>query len=918
MKNLKLISAFVAIFIYILFLFASLNKSVDLWEFNIDKTQNWDYSVSFDNDKINYLEYSDSEYKYNKITYFDDIYYSSDSKVKIDWNKINLNPWLYYISINELWKEYNISNDKFEVKNLTPWNLFIDVRDNKKYSIYSFDMIFEVSLKWDSENLSTAILYPHTIFRFDTRYNKFLAWADLYRLDTVNRITYINAPVISDDKKINSEFIKEVWYLSDEEWSNFWSKIIKFKDTKKYKEDYEALNKISIWNNLTTNLINKYFSIFYNKEKKEVYYKNLILSEIHSIFTFKWKNIDTKKTSEIKSEMQELKEISNDSYEEMNLIIKHYYKVLTMYNNIELLSTKETFWYLLSSLQNKKYNTDDVSTIINSAYNSFDSWNIDISWLYDSLNKYILNSYFDKNWKVLDNDKKYSDMVWISYTLSEIFKWKTSYINEKDEQLLKSNILLDDTNFSDIFTSYNKINNFLFWVFDSKFKETYTYIYNDLLKSLNPEFEKYYFEEELNSNWLYQVKKSYNKDVFYSLEKAINDNDWIIKFLKSNYFSYKWDLEELKKNISKTSNDFLAVSNYDEYEKENDKSLSEIFTAWVAVYEDEKIDNSISYNNFEKYISQFAWVDFFSHNLKIDKENQKYIVTDLKIFNKNFSFDLYPYDNYLMDNIYINSTKFDWIYYLLLTQKSWDTKSKDIFDQDEKWKYDFSKFFYNTFIKEKKIEETKIYTYEEPEIKFNPSEFKFVKDILLSTETWEFRRIKWNKIKLWLENIFLEKENEGYKIIIQDSEYNDTYDEQNIYKWKFSSNYKFSTNEHYFYDLSIKLNKIKANSEEEKMFLWFPIKVSWNVSIYDFEDTLDKLVNQIYYSDYIFDRVKSKIFDELEITYFNDWDYTSFKYYSTNSTNIEIKISKDWNVVSYKVDGVEKLEKIITYRQFKL
>jgi hypothetical protein len=77
---------------------------------------------------------------------------------------------------------------------------------------------------------------------------------------------------------------------------------------------------------LSENLIKKYSEIFLNKDKKIIYYKNNIIRILGNLINSD--KIEDSKNDFLISNLNDLKNIDEDSYKEIKLIIEYYSSII--------------------------------------------------------------------------------------------------------------------------------------------------------------------------------------------------------------------------------------------------------------------------------------------------------------------------------------------------------------------------------------------------------------------------------------------------------------------------------------------------------------------------------------------------------------------------------------------------------------
>lgn len=907
MKNSKIMAFIIALGVYGVFIFVSLTEEKEFNVLTPEVLDSGNYAVVVQDETISLAPASEeSIYRFHNISYYDDIYYASNQDTEIKNDIISLWEWLFYFSIKELWKTYQIWDSYLNVSNKTPGNFILDTRDPAKYLLYSFDSVLNVEILNSStwEVATSFEMFPHTAFKMNTKHNWALIWADLFRIDIINKISYIHESLLSDSWKINVDFLSSVWYSRDLDAIKFLNFILKRKKSDEEVSDYKKLQDLSIGKPLAISFINKYFSFFYNDEKKKIFYKNLILEEIHDLFAKRPDEFNKKELSDTIEHFKALKSLSLVDYEEMYGVLSYYYKTVVMKNNVDLLPLKESYAYIFASLDSKKYIVDTNLVKINSLYNSYDNNLASDEDLYAGFSSYINGKYYD-NKGLFREWIDHRDLVWLSYSL---------------KNLLKNSILLDNHDFASVFASYLELNNLILVSSENKKTTwaTYVYVYSELIPEFKKNIKLYYFND--SDKDLLDPKRDFDEDIYSKLKKLIVWENRLIWFFESNLSSVTADFNDVKNDIKDINMMYLAIDDYSTYKKEYDESLKEIFDIEVASYWEQELDNSMSYKNFKKYIDQFQNVRFFQYNLTLDEENSRYIVKNMKVWDKLMDFFLYPYKNNLISDIKVWGEDFKWLFYLDLEKEKWDVKYESASDIEEKEKYDFTNYFYLTFVKEKEFSSWwEIYEVKDEWFEYDIAEFKFINDKLLSKATWEFRKVNWNIINLNIENILLEKEGNGYNITIKDSVISYMSETAERFDGYLTSKYEFSNTAHNFVDLSLDLYNIDVRTRDtEPRYLWSTVQLIWKISIYDFDQRISNIFDSFDPFDFIFKRTKSDILEIKEISYNLSSNSFTYKYLSKASDVVHIEINEQWYVTFYQRWNDNKVSDPISYKLFKL
>ena len=914
MKLTKIIAFLIALCIYWFFALISTANEKPIDKFDFDYIEKWEYSVdiSWDWHKISDLN-NDSSYKYSKISFFDEVYHTKNSTVNVNWDELLLNEWIFYISINDIWRKYKINWLSFVLENKSPWNILVDTRNDKKVKIYSFDMLARLSLidtiSWDEA--TSFYLYPHTFFWYKWISNSVAKWADLYRILQLYRLKYVQAP-FSLWWSFNGDFSNSINYTIknrpvDAEWLSFLKFIFNVRDNySELKNDFQELKNIKVWSSLAVKFIQENIDFFRNNDKKVIYLKNRALAQIDWILkVYSWESIqqDFKENNSISWEIWEinndlaleliktLKDLQKESEEwfnEMLKILSYYNYVIVNYNDHSLTNLKQTYNIVLSEFYWTQKDIEQGYLKINTIYSSFDNWEVSVSELYSMLDDYITTRFPRVNGIIAFKPNDIPEVLSLSFSMYNIIDSAVSGNESSDLHIL------EDDNFIEFISLYYELN----WVVvdksakDSKdkLKETYLTNYKNLLEKFDKVIRYYYFEEDLSDNNLLVTKEWINKVLYSKFKDFFSDN------LLSTVVDNKWLLKSNSVWVNELSDKFeeyfLALDDYPTYKNSFISNLPD--PIWVS----SESRFEMSYQKLLSYMSQFENFSLAEKNVEINHNRKVYIVSWARTFWSDISFHLEPFIDHRISKIVIDWQPRPWFYELdIIRQDMLDrtTNGKEVSDEDK-----FSKFFYNKFFADREIkDDAEIFEVEENDIKLSASEFQFVSEKLLSKSRWEFRNINnWNHMTIWIPNISLESNSSWYDIFIKWADIK-IRSEDLLSFWEFDSKYKFTSEDHYFYDISMKLkNRSKAWVSDK--YMWVPLSVDWKIEISEFNDKIKEIWRLFTVIDYVYFKKESEILDDLEVIYYPEWSEMALKYTSKSNKSVIFKAKTPFDIILYR------------------
>jgi len=671
--QIMLVLAFLSLFSwFILYLFFSGN-----WK-KIDKPQNYSYLTWKEtyqkNDKWvfvvekNSVISSDLIYR-QWIDMFSEIYSQkidytfTDKKNTID---IELWNWKYFIDFKNPfkkvvihWNIYDISLDKW-------WTIYVD--NSEKYvKIISFNVKAKINFinRKTKKNNFTSYLYPHKFLGFSVKRLKPNKNIDRSRLSqlAMKRFGYFKNSYADFIKNKELIFIDAEWkkttFLKESEKNNLINIInIYFDKNKKYNLELDNIKKIDVWTVFWIEYIKEYFNLFFNKNKKILYYKTIILDDIVRLFNDKDK--ENKISSRLKENLNKLKQLDKIEHKKIKNILDSYY-LIALNDNLSIINTsKNVYNNLFSKILNIRISNLSLIQI----YDKFNfwGWNIFLE----------LDKYFWKNKKLSLIEEDY--YLWfIRENISSWLEWKS--LNEKPLNKKSFSRLLD------LFVKYSKINEkeIIIKLSDSV-KEDLTKKYKEelLTKSGNT-----LSNEEMHD--LIQKKiEDYKKEL--KIEKIIRqilDNEILLekfnKEIRKRYFKEKLDWNILIRNNNKIDkldylkewfNNFIVFFDNQKVYLDEDKTLYENTIKNYKIIQDtfaehfSALNDYISYQSWKKYgwwpktyqwkdynklseiklkkfIYKFKWIDFNTIDVKIEKSY--YDIKNINIKWEWFSFKLYPF-----------------------------------------------------------------------------------------------------------------------------------------------------------------------------------------------------------------------------------------------------------------------------------
>ena len=747
--------------------------------------------------------------------------------------------WKYLSSLRDIRHSYQLSGTGFSISQEGIGEVFIDsVSSPGKVLVLPLSSSVTVSLtNTDGSEVYTDIfLAPHMYLELQPSRASFLKNADAIRVQTVYKLWYL----WTDISQIwEHNFLKK--YISEEmDFLSVAMAYVQNRDTKNTLKLQEILTQ-DIGKMPWYETIERYVSIFVNAEKKTIFYKNLVLEGLFDIVQTSYYNEEWVK--QVQEDLEALRSIDRDSYN-------------------ELLELKE----VLMSIVNGSTDKDLVGAKI--ALASLTDWYTDSSGTYFSLYGFALFSSYDM-------DRQISLLLWRKFL--ESFQGFVAHQQEKEKQtslyyqyfsyFLERQLvfLLEEYQWSDtiaavIDTLGNHIE--IFWPSydeNTTSRITWLYVYSEILKKVDMFLRTRYFLIERNANNLLSLHKentlgagevSRLRSQVEMIFKIYDKNDKFLDDTSSRDRSIRKDITFSRERIVEY---FAALESYESYTAEYDiwkKNLLsvDIFSQWD--------DEALSEDKIRSYLEKFEWVLLSSVSIEI-VEDYYYKIENAYIGWKSFDFDIYPFASMKLQNIRIDDEESRFVYKLDLIQSDWKEKYATA-NQQEKSKYNFTRFFYITFFSEdtKVVEE---YIIGDTKTNEDKTEIVFKRDRLLWIR-WEFSGIK-NILLLEYEDIRVERNNLLYDIFIERANMQvvaqDKEGKERNYNWYFDSEYVLSQSDHYFTDIAFSLYDSGAWNRESFIFWNTKVRMGWKVQLQEFSQNMKDMFTHMEVYKWIYDDIVS-------------------------------------------------------------
>lgn len=830
----------------------------------------------------------------------------SNNEVNIKWKNISLWTWIHLINLNNPLNTYNISWSWYTINDVNSSKIFI-IDNKSKIKIFSLNWEINVNLNnlENNKEYNTISLYPKWYITFNPILNSSIENMDILWISQRFSFWFINQKLLMDNL-INNEFINQL-SLNDEQneiLKNYINYIII--NSNKWKKQISYFKTFQINKIISNTYIQKYSKIFINKEKKDIYYKNIIINDLLSLEKIN-KN-DNQKVNNIIENLNTLKEINIDNYKEAENIIK--IMSLSVLENFESTEEKKlNYATLINKLENKK------TTILNKEIIKLS--NLETLNLF--LNLYIENkklTLLENNYKEIEKDKL--EYFW-NYIKNLTLYWLLKLENKDDENKINDVIWYFNL-YTKISLKYYDTENLWKNISDSyksSLARTAINEYNYIIKKLVIQIEENYFTklEEESEDWVLVLNDENLKEAnnIIELKDAIEDIFDYYRKNKNVLWNRQWDnelIESYKDLEYKIIKYLTAINNYDDYKINYLEK-----TKWI--FSDDKkeeyvFDNNLSINYFKKFnwinkssiSSEIKWYNYCEYNVKdIDNNPYCYIISFSDFWNQKITFSYNPDNWNNIYNIYINWESYIWNDRLDDIEENIEIENKKLWEESEnKWDI-VERNFYNYFIDLLKVynnknnnsynEETNIPNNnndDKVEEKYKENETENLYKISkLLWDSWVFLGIK-EIINIGFNDITVKEQKDSFDVTINNWVF--TFWTQN---WLFEWKYNEKTN-------SFKDVKLLINKWEEYNLWWNKLIIIWEISI----DNLEKEIIEI-------EEIIKNIIYWYELTSYSidinkiEYNRKEQKYY-LYSNNLKIAVKSKF-VTSIKVWNEEKLWK---------
>lgn len=868
-------------------------KDIESWE--LKTIQSWTYSLTTQSwwTLQMWKQIESESYTGNRINYIS----LTDRVLSNTWivlknNSIFVDNGIYLINFNDQNNIKVIRGEGYDIDFSWPWYIFINSINKNNVLIYSLNTQADIKLKklskskgqqnqyWE-EYTNTIRLYPHTYLSLNPKKNNWLKEeSDRLRVSQIFNLWYINSSLYWENQE-DSQLLDTLSLKNEDiQWTiSKYFHLIKTTNN----ELSEALSETSTFSSYSLpweNYIKKYTLFLLNEEKKRIYYENLILRDIQILLHSKKE--ETQVINDIIENLKILESLPENETQKVKELITYFYQTILLTENKNI-SNIINFTQLYSQLHNRNSNISSPSLLL--LKNTF--------YQYDFTGKENfykdLNNYVQKY--ILEHETNKSSYK-IDYLL---FFLENNLISDLNKQSI------DIRNIVGLFNNYTNLSFYYYDEANNTTKKTGIYINSEILKNIQEITRNTFFEPQREENGLLKLKESseLDKKDLNLLQKNIgnildlySENIWVLDVINKKFdqliaTQYEW----YKKNFQEY---FIAINTPKEYASKYDKTKKELLET-NTINEGNDSQEKLSLESAQNYISQFegiiAWnykvtlrnydycIDPIEKNIKKTDTFECYEVENFNINGTMLSFIIFPFENNKMEHIkeYQNGVYIErrGSYKLDELKNILDEKYKTVDSIEEKNKYDFKKFFLNTFAtnnQEITYEESK--TNDTHSLLEEDSFVKVFKRNKLLGESGDFASIK-SFFTVAYNDLKVTRANNIYSIYIDGADIRKTvktwFRNEQFYA-KMFSNYEFSPS-HSFYNSQLLFFDTKSK-EKKEMLNGNKISIQWYTQINDLDVITTEIIENLIMMNEIVKTLHSSLsISQISISY-SPWDKT--------------------------------------------
>lgn len=760
--------------------------------------------------------YEDVNYKFisNRESIYTDIW-DDNYLISKDDNALNFLFQSHWTLLTSFFNPFNVYNLQFPWMTIVQhwiWQVFIDTSTQAdRYFVAPLNSIVELTFTSmeNDRNYNTIFLFPWQYIIFNPNRNSFYANADIARMQQLTEIGYISYFQKSDTRLID--------FIGDNTNYQKYTEVLKTKNTR-YQSIINQLQWMDFDFYKWFNPFERYFWLFINPEKKKLFYQNKVLDLYMSILV--WNEFNSGKINEAKNNLEILRSFNQEGYD----ILRE--KIL-FYNSIMFRDTNPQNIPIRTSLASLEVNDSSYSTeFLSWVFYTYNTSSVEYSDIYMTiLTKNYIDLIFD-NYRAYPSAHQYFSLL-LQEKLLEVLRNPEGFSN--DYIILYLSEYLRFATMS--FTSSNQE------------KKSLLYIYEDVIDLLEQYMRSEFFQQERSTNdlLLLNPRNSISLSDYQDLRMNIinilsfyteNDN------LLSSVILRDVQLREIFREKSRLLREYLsALENYESYTLQYD-SVSRDLLRFGREWE----QNQVTEQDIVQYLSQFHGFWLANISIEID-EDWDARVERVGLSWRVLSFTLSPGNWNRLREIVIDGQRLNFEYPLDSIKLNYDEQIKTV-PQHEKDRYDFSKFFVNTFINQPQVIEQEEFQERDIVIQEDRVIWVFKRETLLSDDG-EFSWIK--NVQFTFNNVIVSRKDSGFDIWFDDVSlqiHTPEVRSDNILNGFFTWKYIMTDTDGIFEKIQIQIY-VDLQRSERTVFWNNRLNILWQIPRDDFNLFLENLGGQI-------------------------------------------------------------------------
>jgi len=787
-----------------------------------------DYITQSDDIYFQYL--SDRESFYTSI-------HSQDIEYREEWSE-----WIFTIgdtlkvmtSLYDPQKKYSIHWPRFRIEQHGIWQIFID-SETLESSVFIMPITTWITLSFlsstDEDVFNAIFLYPWQYITFQPRRIDSFRSADLARMQILTDIWHIS--YIEDNPEKITRFIGP---------ESMYNAILKHLE---YKNQYYTERMLDILNieidlSKSFSFIERNFDIFFNPEKRKVYYKNLSIKSYLDLLKSKEsehinQSVGNRGDAGIRSVVSNLTRLKNhdyDSYVWVKDMIIDYNSIFLRSNNSEHTLLKQSLIMVENEvlLDERRKLFLMFYTYINAVYGA--AWKSSLQ---------SAGNYFNLFYEVNKDDRR--ALQYFTLHLEE--KLKESLRNPSEYIIWSILLYLREyMHFSQ--SAFNNTN------IETR---TLLFVYQDIMSLWETYLRNNFFLPHRTwTNLLVRNSLSLSAWEFVQLRNHIaelrNFFDTHTALLNPTIIRERELLEWVQNTYVLLEEYLSALENYEIYTLEYDSVSRELRELWVR----ENQAWIITEEEVKRYLSRFQWFGLTDMQVRIT-DDSRVILERMSISWRSLSFTLEPLRWNWISEISLDWTALNFGYPLDVIEQEWEERYRTA-TESERERYDFRRFFLITLVEGRQTN----LRWELVQVEDVAQEDRvitvFKRDRLLSRdgEFSIFEGINFN-----FSNTIVERIDDTFRIYLDDIEFTISHGSSNrteSFEWFIAWEYVLTSTESLFRDMKLQFYVDKERSLRTR-FWQNQIQILWDVERDNFTEVLSAIFDESRNIFSLYDQISS-------------------------------------------------------------